>query len=133
MKELSPQQMEAAILWLARKQSGMTLEQIAEQVGVHRRTIWRWSQTDEWRRFCRDKAVEMVEESVGDVLDVLTKRAIEAKNPKFVQLWLQVVGLLNHDAVKVEFNTSDQRSNETIRREIEELRELLDEYDKDIQ
>jgi hypothetical protein len=31
MKELTPQQQEAAILWLARKSNGMTIEQIAEK------------------------------------------------------------------------------------------------------
>jgi hypothetical protein len=71
-----------------------------------------------------------VEESVGDVLNVLTKRAIEAKNPRFVQLWLQVVGLIGQDSVKVEVTAGDERSNEAVARDIEELRRLLSETDE---
>lgn len=128
MKELTPEQVMAAELYMARKSNGMSVEDVAAQIGVSRRTIYRWLQLPEFKRYCREKAVEVAEESLGRVLDVLTQKALEAKNAKFVELYLKVCGVLNGEMVKVDVNAvtdDDPRSNEAIEAEIEEMKRQL--------
>lgn len=128
MKELTTEQMLAAELYMTRKSNGLSVEDVAVQIGVSRRTIYRWLEMPEFKRYCREKAVQVAEESLGRVLDALTLKALEAKNAKFVELYLKVCGVLNGEMVRVDVNAAtddDARSNQAIESEIEELKRQL--------
>lgn len=128
MKELTPEQMMTAELYIARKSNGMSVDDVAARIGVSRRTIYRWLELPEFKKYMREKAVQVAEESLGRVLDVLTIKALEAKNAKFVELYLKVCGVLNGEMVKVNVNAvtdDDPRSDQAIEAEIEELKRQL--------
>lgn len=128
--ELTADQIMACQMYLTRKQTGMTMADIAREAGVSVRTLQRWKNTEEWKEYQRQKAIEIAEESLGDVLDVLARRALEGRNAKFMELYLKVGGILGDQAaVKVDLNTADPRSNEAIEQDIEELKRQLAEFE----
>lgn len=118
----------ACTLYLARKQNGMSLEDIAQAVGITRRTLYAWRNKPAWRAYQREQAVRIAEDSLPDVLDTVHKKAVEGRNPKWAEIYLKTVGVLNGEGVRVEVtnNTQDNRTNEAIERQIEELKKMLE-------
>lgn len=51
LKELTPAQIMACQFYLTRNENGMSLEDIAKQVGIHVRTLQRWKQTEAWKYY----------------------------------------------------------------------------------
>lgn len=126
-EELSPEMIKACNLYLARKQNGMSLEEIAEAVGVTRRTLYAYRQKPAWRTYQREQAVRIAEDSLPDVLDTVHKKAVEGRNPKWAEIYLKTVGVLNGEGVRVEVNnTQDKRDDASIEASIEELKKLLE-------
>lgn len=126
-EELSPEMIKACNLYLARKQNGMSLEDIAKAVGITRRTLYAWRNKPAWRKYYKEQAVRMAEDHIGDVLEVVYKKACEGRNPRWSELYLRTVSVLNGEAVKVEVNNNQpDRSSEAIEREIQELKKMLE-------
>lgn len=79
-------------------------DELADRYNVDRSTLWRWRGTDEWkisetrwRRVLREEARTTAAETAGDMLDVLTDLAFNAKS-EFVRMAsaskvIDVVGL----------------------------------------
>jgi transcriptional regulator with XRE-family HTH domain len=126
-KELTPQQVIACQLWLARKQNKMTLDDIAKEVGVTRRTLYTWSQSDEWKQFAHETTISVAREHLPEVMDNLISQAKTSKNAKIIELFLRTVGVLGQDTMKVEVNNNgvEERSNESKLAEIAQLKRLL--------
>ncbi|MFC5647833.1 phBC6A51 family helix-turn-helix protein [Paenibacillus solisilvae] len=126
MTELSPTQMEALTLYMNRQALGITQKQIAEQFQVSDRQLRRWISSDEGKEFITGQAIAVAKESLNDVLSVLTKKALEGKVPKWTELWLKTMGILNASEMEVNVNQpDDSRSNESINSEIALLKKQL--------
>jgi AcrR family transcriptional regulator len=129
-KELDTRQMEACNLWLARKENKMTLEAIATQVGVSRRTLYEWTKLDAWKEYAKEATISVAKEHLPQVMSNLIRLATTSSSSKPIELFLRVVGVLGADTMKVEVNNTEQdRSMEAIEADIERLRRQLEEAD----
>lgn len=123
---LSPLHIEAAEMILARKMTGITMQEIAEKVGVTDRQLRRWRSTPAFKAYIREKDVDLVVDSRAAVLDVLTKTALEGKNAKFMELYLKVTGTMPNEKVDITAKPYDPRDTQSIEADIAELSRLLD-------
>jgi gamma-glutamylcysteine synthetase len=130
---LSLDQQQALDMWLSRKTLNVTQEDIAKQFNTTSRSLRRWISSEEGKLYMQQRQVEVAKESLPEVLDILMKRAREGKNAKFMQMYLQVVGLLGSDSsVNVNVNNQDKedRSNSAIENSIAELQAELEAMEK---
>lgn len=124
---LTNQQMEAVNLYLSRKANGMTVEQVAEGVGVTRRTLLRWRSLPAWQVYESEQAMTHARSHLSDVMTVLVEKALGG-HPKAIELYLKAVHVLGNDAKPVVAQPEDDpRSTESMEAELAELQRMLDE------
>lgn len=133
-KPLTPLQVEILDTWMARKQLGLSQIEIAQQFGMSDRNLRRIISTDEAKEYMTSRAVAFARESLNDVLDVVTKRALEGKVCKWAELYFRVVGVLNGDNDKpVEVEKQHELSMEELEAETNRLLASLEDYTYDEQ
>ena len=124
--DLTSQQILAVDLLVLKHGSEMSYTEIAELVGVAVKTLERWRKIPEFQKEVRTRTIELMGESLPDVLATLTRKAIGGNN-KSIELYLKTLGLLKQD-IDITARPGmmlDKRSNEAIEYEIEELRREL--------
>lgn len=129
-KQLTIQQQMGADLWIARGHGAnrMTMQQIAEEVGVSRRTLYDWTKLPAWEEYCSERSKEVMKDNVPEIMNNLIRLATTSSSVKAIELALRVAGVYNpSDKVQLDVTNMEQedRSTEAKRREIEELRRML--------
>lgn len=117
---LKPEQLEA-IKYLAQpKQGGFTHEEIAEQVGVSRQTLYRWRQDVAFQDEIKREIGRNTMNRIPDVIDSLFTQATKPNQPsaKAAELLLKTVSMLN-DSLVVEDRT--KRSEQPLS-DVEEMK-----------
>ncbi|KAB2332937.1 phBC6A51 family helix-turn-helix protein [Bacillus mesophilum] len=114
-----------AIQYLALPGHGdLTQEQIAEKVGVTRKTLYQWRQSIEFQDELKREISRNTAEKMGDVVNAMYKQAIDG-NAAAAKLLFQSTGMLT-DRLEVEDRTkqSDRSANtvEDMKAEIARLR-----------
>ena len=124
--DLTTQQILAVDLLVLKQGSEMTYTEIAELVGVAVKTLERWRKIPEFQKEVRTRTIELMGESLPNVLATLTRKAIGGNN-KSIELYLKTLGLLKQeiDITARPGAMMDKRSNEAIEFEIDELRREL--------
>ena len=124
--ELTSQQILTVDLLVLKQGSEMTYTEIGELVGVAVKTLERWRKIPEFQKEVRTRTIELMGESLPDVLTTLTRKAIGGNN-KSIELYLKTLGLLKQeiDITARPGSMLDKRSNEAIEFEIDELRREL--------
>ena len=124
--DLTTQQILAVDLLVLKQGSEMTYTEIGELVGVAVKTLERWRKIPEFQKEVRTRTIELMGESLPNVLATLTRKAIGGNN-KSIELYLKALGLLKQeiDLTAQPGLMLDNRSNEAIEFEIEELRREL--------
>ena len=105
-----------------------TQEDIAEEVGVTYKTLWSWRTKDQvFIEYKNAIADDFLAEKRAHVYGQLMK-LIGGSQPsvKALDLYLRRFGLLTEKQVTVTEDSGSNRSNEDIKKELEELNELLD-------
>lgn len=125
---LTEVQLKTIDLLISRKTSGLTIEEVANEASVSRRTITRWKQTPEFMAEMKRRSVELLSEAVPFVLEVLTHKALEG-NTKSLELFLKTAGLLRTEVDVTARQVIDERSNEYLESELNELKEQLKEFE----
>ncbi|WP_226677091.1 phBC6A51 family helix-turn-helix protein [Rossellomorea aquimaris] len=103
MSKLKTEQLNA-IKWLAQpKQGGLNHEQIAEQVGVSRQTLYRWRQDRAFQDELKREVARSVMDDIPNVIASLKKQATKEVQPsvKAAELLLKSVSMLN-DRLEIE-------------------------------
>jgi len=123
---LTLQQLMAIEMLLIREIKKITYAEIAEACGVSERTLQRWRRLPEFQKEYRRRALEVLGDSLPQVLKVLEKKALQGSN-KSIELYLKTLGMLKSemDVTARQAPPVDQRSNEAIEREIKELEREL--------
>jgi hypothetical protein len=112
------------------------IEDIAIEVGVSERTIYRWKQDQDFLEYQNEIAEKVIKDFLTETYNILkgivrSGRSDHAKL-KGVELVLKNRGKLT-DVQKVEATITDERSNEAIEAEIDALRRdlgLMDDEDE---
>lgn len=129
--QLNDVQVKAATMFVTRKSTGLTLEDIARECNVSRRALFKWRQLPAWKKFVEENSLDIARERMDEVLEVLVKQALKGHS-KSLELYLKVCGLIGGETVHIENNVEDSRSNSAIEAELNELRQMLSETDENL-
>lgn len=126
--KLTATQRRAAELFATNDIHRYRIEDIAKEIGVSERTIYRWKMDEDFIAYQNEIAEKAMEDFLAETYSVLkgivrSGRSDHAKL-KGVELVLKNRGKLT-EVQKVEATVEDKRSNEAIEAEIEQLRKEL--------
>ncbi|WP_336791179.1 phBC6A51 family helix-turn-helix protein [Paenibacillus sp. MMO-177] len=110
---------------------GMTYEQLAEKHGISLRCLYDWRQNYWFAEHVRQRTMEKVIEHLPDVMEGLTRQALEGKSIKAVDVWLRANGLMNQEMTIRPGPPAEDRSEAAIRADIERMRRELGFTDND--
>ncbi|MBC9785092.1 helix-turn-helix domain-containing protein [Heliobacterium chlorum] len=127
---VAPEQAKAAELFVGNELDGrLTIAEIAEQVGVSARTIYRWKQDPEFLAY-QNYLADMVMEDFLTEAYVRLRGLVRADNEKTqlkaLELLLKNRGKLT-DVKEISATVEDTRNNESLADEIAELKRMLGE------
>lgn len=91
-KQLTIKQIKVLTDAFNRQVSGETLEQIAKDHGVNRKTIYEWRKTSHWKQVERTLQKELLNRSATKILEALERKALEGSY-KHIELWTKITGL----------------------------------------
>lgn len=127
--ELTAQQRRAAEILATNDLHGLTTEQIAEEVGVAARTVFRWKQDAAFIAYQNEVAERAMESFLADTYNSLRRLVrsggSDSAKLKAIELVLKNRGRLT-DVQKIEAEIDDKRSQAAIDREVEELKRQLE-------
>src|SRR5699024_518480 len=110
----------------------MTQEQIADEVGVNRATLYRWRRQNQ---ACIEFRKEVAKDYLGDAVNVVVDSLIKsmrgtngAPSMKALDLYAKHIGFINPDN-QVDVNIGGGRSDEDLEIELDKLSEQLAEID----
>ncbi|RXT14901.1 phBC6A51 family helix-turn-helix protein [Ammoniphilus sp. CFH 90114] len=130
-RPFSSEQLIAIDLLSNPKNSGMTLEEIAQKCNVSRRTLYEWRVSDDYFiEEVKRQATIKAGMHTAEIYDILLQEIRKKPTAKMIEVFLRSQNLLNHDtAVGVQVNVND-RSQEAIEAEIERITLELEEADR---
>ncbi len=101
IKRLNTEHYHAIKLLAQPRQGGLTTEQIAEQVGVSRATIFNWKKDPVFERELKREMVRNAQSKLPEVIENIYKVAAETENAAMAKLVLQLNDLLTekHEVV----------------------------------
>ncbi|WP_232696165.1 phBC6A51 family helix-turn-helix protein [Brevibacillus daliensis] len=121
-KRLSAEQY-LAIGYLAQpKRAGMTMEEVANECGVARKTIYEWKKLPHFDAELKRQIQLSVSDRVPDVIDAMVRTSVSEGNAAAAKLILQVAGMLT-DKVEVETKSATEIPD------IDELKRMVAEMD----
>jgi transposase-like protein len=127
-EKLSPEQLRAAEMILARRQTGETFADIASHFNISERQLYRWRELPAFKEYLRRRALDIASESLGLVMSTLTEKAI-AGNNKSIELYLKSLGVWNERQyldVTARQAQPEDRSTEALEASLDELRRQLE-------
>jgi len=121
-KHLTAEQL-IAISYLAQpKRGGKTMEEIAKECGVARKTVYEWMKLPHFEAELKRQISRNVNDRIPEVLDAMVRTSVTDGNAAAAKLILQVAGMLT-DKVEVETRTTSEVPD------LDELKRLVAEMD----
>jgi predicted transcriptional regulator len=115
---LKPEQLVAIGFLSQPNRTGKTMEEIAQECGVTRATLYNWLNNDEFDAELRKQTKRNVSKLIPDVVDAMYRASVEDKNAASAKLLLTMSEMLT-DKVEVETKDSGKVPD------VEELKRLL--------
>lgn len=122
MAKLNEKQYAAITLLSVPKRGGLTYEQIADQVGVSRRTLQEWRKSDDFTAELKNEIVRNTLDSLPEIMESIPRHIIDSGNAALFRTLLQAHGLLT-ERVELDTKGSNAGDVEAMRAKIEELRD----------
>lgn len=121
-KKLNEKQIAAIAILSQPKRGGLTYEQIAEEVGVARSTLFEWKKNDDFHNALKAEIVRTTSDRLPEVFSSMIENIIETGNAAAFRTLVQLHGLLTE---KVEVNGNESKTDMSdIKAEIERLRNV---------
>lgn len=120
MKRLNEKQLAAITILAQPKRGGLTYEQVAEKVGVSRRTLQEWRKDTTFTEELKKEIVRNTLDDLPAIMASIPQHIINDGNAALFRTLMQAHGLLT-DRVEVSHNT-EATNTEAIKAEIERLR-----------
>lgn len=124
---LSAAQMRAAEIFAFNDMYQMTVADVAREVGVSERTVYRWKQDPEFIAFQNELAEKIMDDFISEAywrVRSLARNGNEKTQLKALELALKNRGKLR-DVEEKTVEVRDERTNEAIQAEIEALKKQL--------
>lgn len=120
MAKLNDKQYAAIALLALPKRGGMTYEQVAERVGVHRDTLLAWRKDDAFNDELKRTIMRNTIDDLPEIMASIPRHIIEDGNAALFRTLMQAQGLLT-DKVEI---TTDNKANDVdaIKAEIERMK-----------
>ncbi|QUG41322.1 hypothetical protein KD050_18915 [Psychrobacillus sp. INOP01] len=109
----------AAIAILAQPKRTMTYEQIAEQVGVAKSTLFEWKKLDHFDKALNKEIVRVTKDRLPDVFDSIIDNIKQTGNAAAFRTLIQAHGMLT-DKIEIESKQNPATDMEQMMREIEQ-------------
>ena len=120
MAKLNDKQYAAITILAQPKRAGLTLEQVAEQVGISRRQLLEWRKQDDFNDELKRQIMRDTIDRLPEVMASIPDHIINDGNAAMFRTLLQAQGLLTEKVeVSSQGNTTDV---DAIKAEIERLR-----------
>lgn len=120
MAKLSEQQIAAVTILAQPKRAGLTYEEVAEKVGIHRDTLYEWRKRDDFNDALKRQIVANTLDSLPDIMASIPTHIIKDGNAALFRTLLQAHGMLSE---KIDVTTTDKGTDiDAIKAEIEKLR-----------
>ena len=120
MAKLSEQHYAAIAILSRPKRGGLTYEQVADEVGISRRTLQEWRKMDEFNEELKREIIRSTLDRMPEIMASIPDHIINSGNAAMLRTLLQAHGLLT-DKVEVETKGSTMSADD-MRKRAEELR-----------
>lgn len=104
---LKPEQYEAIAYLNQPKRSRLTVEEIAERVGVSRKTIFNWKRDPAFDFELKRSIVARTQDKLPEAMDAIADAVIEDRNAAMAKILLEAHGMLTQ---KSEVNVRDSKA-----------------------
>lgn len=122
LKDFTDRQIIAIELLSQPKRGGLTYKEIASEVGVDEKTLYRWRQETKFIEAVTKRALMRLHEDLPEVFQANMKRA-KAGEVRSVDLLYKLLGLLT-DKSEVEIKET-ANNNDEVKNKIEEMKKML--------
>ncbi|KKO54503.1 phBC6A51 family helix-turn-helix protein [Paenibacillus sp. DMB20] len=119
-RSLTQEQYDAIAYMALPKKGGLTYDQLAEKIGVHRATIFEWKKNPAFEAELKRQMIRNSQDKLPELIESLADIAIRDGNAAMAKLALQINGLLTE---KVEVETKDSGGTD-----IDALRQRLEAF-----
>lgn len=122
MGRLNEKQIAAIAILSQPKRGGLTYDQVAEQVGVAKSTLFEWKKLDNFDKALNKEIVRVTKDRLPDVFDSIIDNIMSTGNAAAFRTLIQAHGMLTD---KIEMKTTDNGSAsdiDEIKRRIAEMR-----------
>lgn len=103
---LTPEQYEAIEYLIQPKRNRLTVDEIAERVGVARQTIFNWKRKPEFDSELKRAIVDRTQGKLPEAMDAIADAVIEDRNAAMAKILLEAHGMLTK---KSEVSVSDSK------------------------
>lgn len=120
-RKLNEKQWAAITILSQPKRAGMTYEEVAQEVGVAKSTIFEWKKLDEFNDALKDEVVRNTTDRLPEVFDSIIDNIIDTGNAAAFRTLVQMHGMLTE---KVEVaSKGDTTDLSAMKAEIERIRQ----------
>lgn len=102
-------------------QGGLTMAEIAEEVGVSERTLYNWKNNETFQKELKRTILKYSLEGMPKVMEAIERGITEDRNAAMARLWTEMQGLTSKDRSTDE-SAPDDYDIESMRKRIEEYR-----------
>lgn len=124
-KRLNEKQIAAIAIMALPKRGGLTYEQIAEQVGVARSTIFEWKKDETFNEELKRQIVRNTIDDLPEIMASVKGHIVDTGNAAMLRTLLQAHGMLT-EKVEVENKGDGAADVSDIKAEIERLKQRRD-------
>lgn len=122
MVKLSEKQI-AAIEYLSLpKRGGLTYEQVAEEVGVSKPTIFAWKKKDDFNKALKDEIVRKTTDRLPEVFDSMVDNIIDTGNAAAFRTMVQMHGMLT-ERLEIDNKDGSSADMDEMKAKLEKFRE----------
>lgn len=123
LKQLKPHHY-VAINYLSQvNHAGKTMEQIAEECGVHRTTLYAWKEDPLFETELKKAMMRTTLDKMPDILESVPQHIIDKGNAAMFKTLLQALGMLTEHHAITDTRDTNGPSIEDMRRELAEKRD----------
>ncbi|SMO92817.1 phBC6A51 family helix-turn-helix protein [Melghirimyces algeriensis] len=126
MKKLEARHYKAIYYLSQPNHGGLTMEEIAKECGVSRKSLYEWKKSELFQRELKKEIRRTVGDRIPEVIDAMFREAIENGSGKHAELLLKTYGDMLTDKIEVEVDQTvndkrEVRDAEALQRKADEL------------
>ena|SRR5690625_4305815 len=119
---LSPEQYKFIEYLAQPKKGGLTMQQIADKIGVHRRTLYNWQNDTAVQKKLKEIVLKHSFQDMPEIMESIKAGIVEDRNAQMARVWADMHGLLTKGGDRQEDTEQPANSVEAMQERIEKYR-----------